>query len=106
MGFAQFQIIHNEAGLVGSVYIELCFCALYYNLDLGPSLLFDINVGFVNSGIFLPQADPAFSRCTEQVKLDSTQHELVVLIEQNGGFDFPSEISCPWFHSLCRTIKC
>ena len=58
VAFAQLQVIHDEAGLIGSVYIELCFCASNDNLDLGPSFLFDINIGLINSGILLPQAGP------------------------------------------------
>jgi hypothetical protein len=44
VAFAQLQVIHDQAGLIGSVHIELCFRAGNDNLDRGPSLFFYINV--------------------------------------------------------------
>ena len=58
MRFSQLQIVHNQAGLVRAIHIELRLDAGYHDLHPGPNTGLHIGVRFVDSRIFLSQTLP------------------------------------------------
>jgi hypothetical protein len=53
VAFGELQIVHDQAGLVGAVNVELCFGTGNCYLDSGPCTRNEIDLGFVHSGFFL-----------------------------------------------------
>ena len=51
MGFAQFQIVHNQAELVGAIDLKAGLGAGNHDFEPGPCARFEIYIGFVHAGL-------------------------------------------------------
>src|SRR3990172_670400 len=56
--FAQFQVVDDEAGLLCTIDIQLCAHSGYDDFDLRPFSGNEINIGFINAGVFFPEPEP------------------------------------------------
>src|SRR5215472_8930987 len=74
---SKFKVVHEKARLIGTVHIQLGVRPRNHDLDPRPCLFLDVDIGFVNSRTFLPQARPRkIWKCTVLCGVIAT--ELVV----------------------------